>query len=97
MHERLFETASEWSGQENLTEKFTEYAADLGLDADAFVACLESGETAAQVQAELEQGQASGVSGVPAFFINDWFVSGAQPFEVFEEVIERKLAEAEAA
>ncbi|NIO70126.1 MAG: thioredoxin domain-containing protein, partial [Anaerolineae bacterium] len=32
MHERLFETTSEWSGQENPTEQFTSYAADLGLD-----------------------------------------------------------------
>jgi protein-disulfide isomerase len=91
MHERLFETAQEWSGQENLTERFSEYAAELGLDTDAFVACLESGETTAQVQAELEQGEALGVSGVPAFFINDWFVSGAQPFEAFAEVIEKAL------
>jgi len=91
MHERLFETASEWGGQSDPTEQFTSYAADLGLDTDAFVACLESGETAAQVQAELEQGEALGVSGVPAFFINDWFVSGAQPFEAFEEVIEKAL------
>jgi protein-disulfide isomerase len=55
------------------------------------VACLESGETAAQVQAEFEQGAAAGVQGVPAFFINDWFLSGAQPFEAFEEVIEKAL------
>ena len=91
MHERLFETVGEWSGQENPTEQFTSYAAELGLDTDAFVACLESGETAAQVQAEFEQGAALGVSGVPAFFINDWFISGAQPFEAFEEVIEKAL------
>ncbi|MEA3459347.1 MAG: thioredoxin domain-containing protein [Chloroflexota bacterium] len=91
MHERLFETAKDWSGQEDLTERFREYAIELGLDADAFVACLESGETAAQVQAELERGEALGVSGVPAFFINDWFISGAQPFEKFEEVIEAAL------
>jgi protein-disulfide isomerase len=91
MHDRLFETSSEWSGQEDPTEQFTSYAADLGLDTDAFVACLESGETAAQVQAELEQGAAAGVQGVPAFFINDWFLSGAQPFEAFEEVIEKAL------
>jgi protein-disulfide isomerase len=91
MHERLFETASEWSGQENLTEQFTSYAADLGLDTDVFVTCLEAEETAAQVQAEFEQGAAAGVQGVPAFFINDWFLSGAQPFEVFEEVIEAAL------
>jgi protein-disulfide isomerase len=91
MHERLFETAGEWSGQENPTEQFTSYAAELGLDTDAFVACLESGETAAQVQAELEQGAAAGVQGVPAFFINDWFLSGAQPFEEFQKVIEAAL------
>jgi protein-disulfide isomerase len=91
MHERLFETAQEWSGQENLPEQFTSYAAELGLDTDAFVACLESGETATQVQTELEQGEAAGVSGVPAFFINDWFLSGAQPFEVFQETIEAAM------
>jgi protein-disulfide isomerase len=91
MHERLFETVGEWSGQENPTEQFTSYAAELGLDTDDFVACLESGETADQVQAELEQGAAAGVQGVPAFFINDWFLSGAQPFEAFQEVIEKAL------
>ncbi len=91
MHELLFEKAREWSGQENLTELFKGYAAELGLDTEAFVACLESGETADQVQAELEQGEALGVGGVPAFFINDWFVEGAQPFEVFQETIEKAL------
>ena len=91
MHERLFETVGEWSGQENPTEQFTSYAAELGLDTDAFVACLESGETAAQVQAEFEQGAALGVSGVPAFFINDWFLSGAQPLEEFQKVMEKAL------
>ena len=91
MHERLFETTAEWSGKENVAELFKGYAAELGLDADAFVACLESGETAAQVQADAERGQAAGVSGAPGFFVNDWFVSGAQPFEVFQEVIEAAL------
>ena len=56
-------------------------AVQLGLDGEAFAACLESGETAAQVQAQMEQGRAMGVSGTPAFFINDWFISGAQPSE----------------
>ena len=91
MHERLFETASEWSGQENLTEQFKEYAAELDLDTDAFAACLESGDKAAQVQAEVEQGLAVGLQGVPAFFVNDWFLSGAQPFEEFQKVIEKAL------
>jgi len=91
MHDRLFEKASEWSGKENAAELFKGYAAELGLDGDAFAACLESGETSAQVQAEFERGQAAGVRGTPAFFVNDWFLSGAQPFEIFQEVIEKAL------
>jgi len=91
MHDLLFEKVGEWSGQEDLTERFKGYAAELGLDVEAFAACLESGETAAQVQAELERGEALGVRGVPAFFVNDWFISGAQPFEVFQQVIEAAL------
>jgi protein-disulfide isomerase len=91
MHEHLFETMDEWSGKEDPTEQFKEYAAELSLDSDALGACLESGETAAQVQAELEGGAAMGVSGTPAFFVNSWFLSGAQPFEAFQQVIEAAL------
>jgi protein-disulfide isomerase len=91
MHEHLFETSGEWGELENTAETFKGYAAELGLNTDAFAACIESGETAAQVQAELERGMADGVSGTPAFFVNDWFVSGAQSFEVFQETIEAAL------
>ncbi len=91
MHDVLFEKVGEWSGQQNTTELFKGYTDELGLDSDAFVACLESGETAAQVQADMERGVADGVTGAPAFFVNDWFISGAQPFEVFQETIEKAL------
>lgn len=91
MHELLFEKVQEWGGQGNVVELFEGYAAELGLDTDAFVACLESRETADQVQAEVERAAASGVQGAPAFFVNDWYISGAQPFEVFLETIEAAL------
>ena len=91
MYKRLFETRTDWGGQADPTEQFKKYATELGLDADAFAACLESGETATQVQDEFERGEAAGVRGVPAFYINDWFISGAQPFEVFQQVIEAAL------
>lgn len=91
MHEHLFKTVGEWGGTENASELFKGYAAELGLNTAAFAACIESRETAEQVQAELEQGAAAGVGGTPAFFVNDWFVSGAQPYEVFQETIEAAL------
>ncbi len=90
MHEHLFKTAQDWSGHDP-SEQFKKYAGDLGLDTGAFATCLDSGETAGRVQTELKRGEAAGVQGVPAFFINDWFVSGAQPFEEFQRVIELAL------
>jgi protein-disulfide isomerase len=70
---------------------FKGYASELELDTDTFAACVDNRESAGQVQAEYELGAAAGVGGTPAFFINDWFVSGAQPFEVFQDVIEKAL------
>lgn len=90
-HELLFETVSEWSGQEDTTAIFVGYARDMELDVDAFETCVESRDTADDVQSQVEQGQENGVGGVPAFFINDWFLSGAQPFAAFEDTIEKAL------
>jgi protein-disulfide isomerase len=92
MHELLFERASEWSGVEDALQKYEEYGAELGLDTAALLSCVESQEMAPEVQRQLELGLSTGVSGVPAFFANDWFVSGAQDYAVFEQVIESALS-----
>jgi protein-disulfide isomerase len=91
MHDLLFERAQEWSGEEGAASIFKQYAAEIGLDTDAFATCLDSGATASEVQAQLDMGLATGVPSVPYFLINEWAVSGAQPFEVFQEVIEAAL------
>ena len=56
-------------------------------------ACLESGEFAALVQENLQEGLSVGVSGTPGFFVGSQFVSGAQPYSVFEEAIEAALGQ----
>jgi protein-disulfide isomerase len=92
MHDRLFASTAEWSGKENAVEVFKGYSSELGLDATAFASCLDSGETDAQLQAQLEEGLARGITSVPAFYVNDWFISGAQPFSVFQNAIEKALS-----
>lgn len=37
-------------------------------------------------------GSKAGVRGTPAFFINGRFLSGAQPFEAFQTIIDEELA-----
>jgi protein-disulfide isomerase len=66
-------------------------AAEIGLDEQAFASCLDSGEFADQVMADLNAGRELGVSGTPALYINGRFLSGAQPFEVISRVIEDEL------
>ena len=65
---------------------------EVEIDDESFRECLESGRYTDEVNADLAEGQRFGVNGTPAFFVNGYPVSGAQPFEVFQEVI--ALAEA---
>ena len=44
------------------------------------------------VQADFAAGQAAGVSGTPAFFINGRSLVGAQPFSAFQAAIDAELA-----
>jgi protein-disulfide isomerase len=69
-----------------------QYASDLHLDTAAFATCLDSGAKAAEVQKDMNEGISYGVKGTPAFFINGEFISGARPYSVFKDAIEKALA-----
>ncbi|HXX29864.1 MAG TPA: thioredoxin domain-containing protein [Myxococcaceae bacterium] len=68
------------------------HAASAGLDTARFSQCLDSGEKKKQVDQDLEAGQAAGVNGTPAFFINGVFLNGAVPIEEFKKVVDPELA-----
>lgn len=86
MHDRLFE-----SGVLGGVTTFKIYAANLGLDTEAFNECLDSGEMASEVKKDLRDGQSFGIRGTPAFIIEGELISGAQPFEVFKNRIDSLL------
>jgi protein-disulfide isomerase len=89
MHDKMFQN-SEALAIVNLNT----YARELGLDMDKFENCLNSGKQADEVAKDLQDGNVAGVSGTPAFFINGRFLSGAQPFKKFAEVIDEELTRA---
>lgn len=70
------------------------YAADLGLDAEAFDECLDSGRHAATVDRDLRIGMRHGVSSTPTLFLNGRAVVGAAPYETFAEIVREELAAA---
>jgi protein-disulfide isomerase len=67
-------------------------ASALGLNAQAFQLCLDSGRFKSKIDADLAEGQKVGVSGTPGFFVNGVFLSGAQPQAEFEKIIDTQLA-----
>lgn len=64
----------------------------LGLDVPRFDACLDSGRMAASVESSRKLGEGLGVSSTPAFFVNGRPLTGAQPFERFQELVDHELA-----
>jgi protein-disulfide isomerase len=67
-----------------------QYAADLELDTEEFATCLDEGKYADLVREQTQLSSYLGVSGTPTFIINGKGLVGAQPFEVFEQVIEQE-------
>lgn len=73
-----------------------EKAGRLGLDRDEFDRCLDTGRYVEQVQADQAAGQAAGVTGTPALFVNGIPVpGGAVGYEVVADALDRELARRE--
>jgi protein-disulfide isomerase len=97
MHDRLFATQREWSGQENAAARFAGFAADLKLDLASYRACTDSDAMAPLIVNDVMQASGAGINGTPAFIINGQkMLSGAIPFEDLAREIENALAAAAA-
>jgi protein-disulfide isomerase len=91
-HDKLFASASS-------PLAFTDgglkgYAKELRLKDQAFNQCLDSGKYLKKVEGETSVAALLGARGTPAFFLNGQLIVGAQPFEVFESLIEEALKKA---
>ena len=87
-HDRLFASQGQFD-RGNLVR----FAAELGLDRNAFERCLDGRRFAAQVDADIAQARALGVTGTPTFFVNGRPLVGAHPVQTFREVVEEALRE----
>ena len=86
-HDRLF------SMELGLSDRaYQQYASDLGLDTESFAECLKSDRHVDEVQADFQYAAELGVRSTPTFFINGIALVGAQPFELFQELIDKELA-----
>lgn len=82
MHDLLYKH------QANLSdERLLKLAAQLGLPTDELAKALHAGTYRARVQADLESGERSGVTGTPMFYINGKLYEEEYDFDRLVEVI----------
>lgn len=75
-----------------LNNTLVSHAETLGLDGNVFRECLESDKYRSEVLRDRADGQQLGLQGTPGFFINGIFVSGAQPYANFAQIIDAELS-----
>lgn len=88
----LYAAAPESGHPDMPREKLIGFAEQIGIpDLAAFTAALDDPDLAAAVETSTAYAQQLGVSGVPFFLVGDQVLSGAQPIDVFRQIIDEQL------
>jgi protein-disulfide isomerase len=88
-HDLLYLSAPDFS-----RDDLVRYAGRLNLDRSTFTTCIESHKLRKDVEADVAEGRAIGLTGTPSFLINGTLLVGSQPIEVFRKAIREALKEA---
>jgi len=88
-HDKLYANSPKASADD-----LKSFAKEVGLNVDSFDRCFVSGKYKAVVQQDLNEGAQLGLTGTPTFFINGREISGNQPLDAFEAIIDEELARA---
>lgn len=93
MHDRIFEGASA-EGQAGVSfDRLMSYAAEIGLNTDTYVSCLNDPATAQRILEIRSEGVAQGVTGTPTVFINGKLMDDAFDIDALIAEIESQLAQ----
>jgi protein-disulfide isomerase len=87
-HDQLF---ANQGGLAFTQSKLEQYARALGIKAANFNRCLTSEKYRKKVEGETAVAASLGARGTPTFFVNERLMVGAQPFKVFQNVINEEL------
>lgn len=87
-HDKLF---ANQGGLAFTDSKLKQYTQELKMDVGKFSECLDSGKYRRKVEGETAVAASLGARGTPTFFVNSQLLVGAQPFDVFQKVIEKEL------
>ncbi len=87
-HLGIFKAYWEEGRNIGLRSVLRDVAEGCGLDGDELERCLDEGHYTETIDSQNEEARALGINGIPAFIIGDYFVEGAQPYEIFRKAVE---------
>ena len=88
-HDELFDAQGTESGIKR--ENLEKLAQELGCDMAKFKEALDSHKHKAKIDADVAVANQASINGTPAFAINGYFISGAQPYPAFKAAVMRAL------
>lgn len=92
-HNKVFENQEVLEKDPELTRTaLADFAVEIGANAEDFNECVASDKYRAEINADMNDGQAIGVSGTPSFLVGDTLIVGAQKIDAFDQAISAELA-----
>jgi protein-disulfide isomerase len=85
MYDKLF------LNQDTAKDKINEIAKQIGADLDKFNTCVTGQKYLTQIQKDLDDGNALGITGTPTWFINGQKYEGDIPYNTFIQLIENLI------
>ena len=90
MSELLYGNQDDWAN-ETSSDIFKQYARQLGLDATQFNDCVDEKNHIDLIEEDVAQAEEFGVSGTPATFINEQFISGVVQGDELRNIIDEEV------
>ena len=90
MHQALFKAHWEQTAKLESVDDLVAIGVSIGIDAEGLRQAIESGRYEAVIDQTRMEAEAMGINAIPAHvFGGRYLVLGAQPYEVFQQVLER--------
>ncbi|MGI9628419.1 MAG: DsbA family protein [Longimicrobiales bacterium] len=95
MSERLYSSQQDWKGIRDPYPIFEEYGKDIGLDMETYTSCIAEERPKARIRSGILAGARLGVRGTPSFLVDGYPLVGAQPLNVWNDILSSRVAELE--
>jgi protein-disulfide isomerase len=90
MHDLLYARQAEWEDDTSITTRLKGYAADLGLDPQAFDKALDEGQYAQAINAAIAAGRNQGINSTPTYLVDGKVVQTSALIAAIDQALQAK-------